>query len=160
MKNGRGAIPDVVIQFSWKNKKTYEEGAIDDMMNKGLEVDGGALSTIRPRLGYLIKVRFSKKRTLAGAMKDSKTQDMEGLDIYRLSHGTTIADACDANNANAEHWRYFPCGPEVFISITPQDLGITGFWAVLCGEYKIKASHLFREMQEYQTDRQSAGLAT
>ena len=156
----RGAIPDVVIQFSWKNKKTYEEGAIDDMMNRGLEVDGGDPSILRPTLGYLIKVRFSKKRTLAGAIKGSKTQDMEGLDIYRLSHGTTVADALDPNNHNAEHWRYFPGGPEVLITIKPQDLGITGFWAVLCGVYKIKASDLFGKMHRYQTNRQSAGLAT
>ena len=32
-----GSIPDVVIQFSWQNKKRYEEDAINDMMNLGLE---------------------------------------------------------------------------------------------------------------------------
>merc|ERR1712176_397083 len=145
---------------SWQNKKKYEEDAINDMMNEGLEFDHGDPSTIRPRLGYLIKVRFSKKRTLAGAIKGSKTRDMEGLDIYRLPHGTTIAHACDPNNANAEHWRYVAGGTEVFITIKPENLGITGFWAVLCGEYKIKVSDLFRKMQEYQTDRQGVGLAT
>ena len=157
---GLGPIPDVVIQFSWQNKKAYEESAIDDMMNRGLEHDHGAPSATCPALGYLIKARFSKKRTLPSAIKGSKTQDMEGLDIYRLSHGTTIADACDPNNPNAEHWRYVAGGPEVFITIKPQDLGITGFWAVLCGEYNIKASDLFRKMQENQTKRQAEGLAT
>ena len=65
-------IPDVVIQFSWKNPKGYEEDAINDMMNEGLESDHGSPPTSRPDLGYLIKVRFSKKRTLAGAIKGSK----------------------------------------------------------------------------------------
>jgi hypothetical protein len=53
-----GSIPDVIIQFSWQNRKTYEVEAIDEMMNQGLEKDHGPLSTTRPRLGYLIKVRF------------------------------------------------------------------------------------------------------
>ena len=154
---GDGPIPDVVIQFSWKNKKKYEEGAINDMMNRGLEVDDGDPSIIRPTLGYLIKVKFSKKRTLTGAIK---TQDMVGLDIYRLSHGATVADALDPNNHNTEHWCYVTGGTEVFITIKPENLGITGFWAVLCGEYKIKASDLFRKMQEYHTRRQLRGCAT
>ncbi|CAB9500529.1 hypothetical protein SEMRO_85_G045490.1 [Seminavis robusta] len=80
-----GSIPVVVlIQFSWKNKKKYKTEAIDDMMNRGLEHDHGSLSASRPTLGYLVKVRFSKKRTLVGAIKGSNTQDMEGLQIYRL----------------------------------------------------------------------------
>lgn len=53
-----GSIPDVIVQFSWKNQKKYEKEAINDMMTKGLEHDNGALSTYRPTLGYLIKVRF------------------------------------------------------------------------------------------------------
>jgi hypothetical protein len=32
-----GSIPDVVIQFSWKNTYVYEVAAINDMMNRGLE---------------------------------------------------------------------------------------------------------------------------
>ena len=75
-----------------------KEGIIDDMMNRGLEVDRGDPSIIRPTLGYLIKVRLSKIRTLAGTTKGPKTQDMEELDIYRLSRGTTVADALDPNN--------------------------------------------------------------
>ena len=128
---GLGSVPDVVIQFSWQNKYKYEEGAIDDMMNRALEKDHGALSTTCPTLGYLIKVKFSKKRTLPGA--DKKTQDMEGLDIFRLPHGMTIADACDPNNPNASLYHYVPTGPEYHITITPGDLGITGFWALVCG---------------------------
>jgi len=155
------SIPDVVINFSWKNPRSYEEEAIDDMMNRGLEQRNGTLSTDLPRLGYLIKVRFSKKRPLPNAIiKGSKTQDMEGLDIYRLTHGTTIADACDPNNSMADHWRYFDGGPDVFITIKPQDLGITGVWAVVCGEYKIKASDIFYELNDYHTKLQSDGLAT
>jgi hypothetical protein len=155
-----GSIPDAVIQFSWQNKLLYEEDAIDDIMNKGLKEDHGTASTIHPVLGYLIKVRFSKKRALPGAIKGSKTQDMEGLDIYRLQHGTTVADARDPNNPNAEHWRYAQGGQEVCITITPQHLGITGFWALLCGDYRIKASDIFDDMQRYQQKRQMKGLAT
>ena len=150
------SIPDVVINFSWKNTESYEEEAIDDMMNRGLEQRNGTLSTDLPRLGYLIKVRFSKKRS-----QGSNTRDiMEGLDIYRLTHGTTVADARDPNNSSADHWCYLVEGPDVFITIKPQDLGITGVWAVVCGDYKIKASALFDKMQNYHTKRQSDGLAT
>lgn len=156
---GKGPIPDVVIQFSWKNKKSYKEDAIDDMMNLGLEHDHGAPSTVRPRLGYLIKVRFSRKQKLPASVKDSETKTRYiGLDIFRLTHGTTIRDAQVANNPNANHWRYVPGGTEIFITFSPQDLGITGFWALLCGEYKIKASDLFQEIRDEHTNRQSSGL--
>jgi hypothetical protein len=111
-------------------------------------------------LGYLIKVKFSRKRRLEGAIKGSETQDMVGLDIYRLPHGTTIADARDPNNPNASHWYYVPGGPECLITITPGDLGITGFWALVCGEYTIKASDVFEEMQKFHRERQARGLAT
>ena len=37
----------------------YEEEVLDDMMTKGLEKEAGAVSTTRPSVGYLIKVRFS-----------------------------------------------------------------------------------------------------
>ena len=128
----KGAIPDVVIQFSWKNKTSYEEDAIDDMMNLGLEEDCGHPSTVRPRLGYLVKARFSKKRKLPGAInKGSETQDLEGLDIYRLTHGSTIKDAHATSNPSAEYQRYVSGGPEIFITIAPQDLGISGVWALL-----------------------------
>ena len=150
-------IPDVVIQFSWKNQLDYEVNAIDDMMNQGLESSGEGPSMIRPRLGYLIKVRFSrihKKRTPAGVIR---TQDMVGLDIYRLPYGTTVADARGANKHNAEHWCYVPGGPDVLITIKPEHLGITGLWAVLCGEYTIKASYLFKLMDEHHTKTQTKG---
>ena len=77
-----------------------------------------------------------------------------------MPHGTTIADAHDVNNLDAEVWEYTPGGPERFIVIGPQDLGITGIAAVLCGEYRMKASELFQDMQEYHIERQSDGLAT
>lgn len=155
-----GSIPDVVVQFSWKNQMKYEKEAIDDMMTKGLEHDHGALSTSRPTLGYLIKVKFSKKRNLPGAIKGSKTQDMEGLAVYRLPHGTTTADAHDVNNPNARVWDYFPGGPESFIVISPQDLSISGIKAMLCYEYRIKVSELFQAMQDYHKKRQAMGLAS
>lgn len=97
---------------------------------------------------------------LDGAIKGSKTQDIVGLDIYRLPHGTTIADAHNVKNPNAEMWHYTPGGPEIFILIAPQDLGITGIMAWLCGEYRIQASELFQNMQKSHTKRQSEGLAT
>ena len=155
-----GSVPDVIIQFSWKNKADYEVNAINDMMNQALEKDHGDLSTTRPTLGYLIKVRFSRKRKLPGARKGSQTQDMVGLDIYRLAHGTTVDDARDSTNPRAQHWQFAPGGHEVFITITPQELGITGGWAWLCGEYKIKASDIFDEMQNFHQNRQREGLAT
>ena len=157
--DGLGPIPDVVIQPSWQNKKSYEEDAINDMMNQGLEAENGVLSTTSPKLGYLIKVRFSKKRKLSNAsVRGAQTQDLEGLDIYRLTHGTTISDACDPNNPNADHWRYVPGGPEAYIVITPQSLGIAGSWAAWCGDYVTKASKLFREMDQLHTRRQLRGL--
>jgi hypothetical protein len=154
----RGSIPDVVIQFSWKNNQSYEEDAIDDMMNRGLEKDSGAPSTTRPAVGYLIKAKFSKKRTLAGAIKGSKTQDMVGLDIYRLPHGTTITDAKNTTNG-AEKWTYSPGGQDRHIVITPAELGIIGIWAMLCGEYRIPVSDIYEEMNSYQKERQNNMLA-
>jgi hypothetical protein len=153
-------VPDVVIQFSWKNKAQYEENAINDIMNNSLEKRNGAVSTSRPNLGYFVKIRFSKKRTLqmASTGTTSKTQDVEGLDIYRLSHGTTLADARNGNNPKASYWRYEPGGPEHFITIAPGDLGITGFWAFFCGGYSLKASEIFKEMQRMQTSLQRHGL--
>ena len=73
----KGAVPDVIIQFSWKNKKGYGEDAMDDMMNLSLENERGNLSRDRPRVGYLIKVRFSKKRPLPGSIKGTNTPDLE-----------------------------------------------------------------------------------
>ena len=64
----RGAVPDVVIQFSWRNKRGYEEEAMDEMMNDAAEIERGPASATCPRVGYLIKVRFKKKRTLANAL--------------------------------------------------------------------------------------------
>jgi hypothetical protein len=155
-----GSVPDVIVQFSWRNTQQYEEDAINDMMNLARDKERGSISTTRPTLGYLIKVKFSKKRTLEGSINGSETQDMVGLDIYRLPHGTTIADARDPNNPNASHWHYVPEGPECLITITPGDLGITGFWALMCGEYRIKASVVFDEMQKFHRECQARGLAT
>jgi hypothetical protein len=153
-----GSVPDVIIQFSWRNTQRYEEDAINDMMNRARDKQRGSKSTTRPTLGYLIKVKFSKKRRLE--INGSETQDMVGLDIYRLPHGTTIADARDPNNPNASLWHYVPEGPECLITITPGDLGITGFWALMCGEYRIKASVVFETMQKFHRERQAEGLAT
>ena len=48
-----GSIPDVVVQFWWKNPRAYEEDAMDAMMNRGLETEKGPLSTTRPAFGVL-----------------------------------------------------------------------------------------------------------
>ena len=79
---------------------------------------------------------------------------MEGLDTYRLPHGTTVSDARDPNISDAQRWRYVPGGREVYVTITPQDLGITGLWAWICGEYKIAASSIFESMQNFHLQRQ------
>ena len=149
-----GSVPDVIIQFSWKNTKAYEGKAINDMMTQSLEKDHGALSLTRPAVGYLIKVKFSRKRPLPGAIKGSLTQDIAGLDIYRLPHGTTIADAESATNG-AEKWTYSPGGgQDRAIVITPAELGITGIWAFVCGDYKISVSEIYKKINKYQKDRQ------
>jgi hypothetical protein len=153
------SVPDVVIQFSWQNKETYETEAIDDMMNHALEEECGDLSATRPTLGYLIKVKFSKPRKLQNPIKGSATQDVIGLDIYRLPHGTTIEDARNGTK-NASHHSYVPGGPEYLITITPGDLGISGFWAWWCGDYTISASLLYVQMRNFHEKRQRAGIAT
>lgn len=154
-----GAVPDVIIQFSWKNKKGYEEEAINDMMNFAREKERGSQSSELPRVGYLIKVRFSKKRPLPKAVKGSKTQDLEGLDVYRLPKGTRIEDA-DKGVNGASKWTYFPTGGDREIKILPHDLGITGFWAFLWGGYSIKLSRLFKDLNDYHVQRQDNGLTT
>jgi hypothetical protein len=168
-KNDTSPIPDVVIQFSWRNSFGYERDAIEDMLSKGLEYEGGPLSTDRPRLGYLIKMRFSKKRKIAGL----NTQDVAGLDIYRLPYGTTVEQALDLNNSCAEHWSYEPGDPEVLISIRREDLGIPSTFgsrflrsiADLVGidsgdVYMMKASEIYTRMHNLHAGRQKRGLAT
>ena len=135
-------IPDAVVQFVWKKRRAYKIQAINDMMNRGLEVERGQPSKNLPRVGYLIEARFSKKRKRDGR------RVTKGLDIYRLTHGTTVADACDRNNPNAQHLRYVSGGPEVFITIKAEELGITGFGAWLCGDYTMKASKLFQDLTD------------
>lgn len=83
---------------------------------------------------------------------------MVGLDIYRLPHGTTISDAENLTNGAAK-WTYKPGGQDCDIAITPLDLGITGIWAMLCGEYRIPASEVYAKMSKYQKDRQLRKLA-
>jgi hypothetical protein len=153
------SIPDVVIQFSWKNTFAYEKSAMDDIMNQGLEKRGGPLSTTCPRVGYLIKVRFSRRRSLA-AFPGRTTQDMVGLDIYRLVHGTTIDDARNATNRGAELLRYTEGGEDILIVIKPEDLGITGWFAAWrLGSYVLKASEMFHEVNEMHKALQAEGLA-
>ena len=152
-----GAVPDVVIQFSWKNKRGYEEEAINDMMNKAVEIERGQPSLTCPRVGYLIKVRFQKKRTLANASKGSKTQDMGGLDVYRLPRGTTIDDAINGTNG-ASKFTYTPGGQDHIIDITPADLGFTT--PLTWDGFQIHMSSIFGEMDAYHKRRQQNSPAT
>ena len=85
---------------------------------------------------------------------------MVGLDIYRLSHGTKLADARDPINNDAEFMQYAPGGQEILIVTKPEALGITGFSSLLCGSYTTKASKIFAEMEAYHKNRQARGLAT
>jgi hypothetical protein len=153
-----GAVPDFVIQFSWRNKRGYEEEAMDEMMNDAAEIERGPASATCPRVGYLIKVRFKKKRTLANAVKGSKTQDIGGLDIYRLPHGTTIEDAINARDG-ASKFTYVPGGPDYNISISSQDLGLTSPQVAWNG-FEIRASRIFDDMDAYHKKRQQKLLAT
>lgn len=153
-----GSIPDVIIQFSWKNNLDYEDNAISDMMTQGCEQDHGNRSQCHPRVGYLIKVTFSKKRLLNGAIKVTKTQDLHGIDIYRLPYNTTLQDAVNQTNGASKR-RYEPGDEDSEIVITPQDLGITAFWAIICGSYKLSVAGIYETMNEYQLQRQQKLLA-
>ena len=61
-----GAMPDVVIQFSWKNSSSRKDDAIDDMMNRALETERGSPS------GFLNKVRISKNTRSLKLAKGSR----------------------------------------------------------------------------------------
>jgi hypothetical protein len=150
-----GSVPDVIIQFSWRNSKKYETKAIDDMMTKALESRFGAVSTARPTLGYLFKVKFANEAapTIKRQTPTPKIQGtMGGLHIYRLPHDTrTAADALSntTNNGGASVHYYEPGGPEddCLITIIPADLRITGFWqSWRCGNYTLKASDVFARL--------------
>lgn len=153
-----GAVPDVVIQFSRRNKRGYEEDAIDEMMNDAVEIERGPKSVTCPRVGFLIKVRFKKKRTLQNALKGSKTQDMGGLDLYRLPHGTTVDDAINGTGG-ASKVTYVPGGPDNHIDITAQDLGFPGTPPVAWNGFQIQMSRIFVEMDTYHKKRQQNLLA-
>lgn len=154
-------MPDVIIQFSWENKKPYEQGAIDDIMNYGLDREEGAPSQF-PRLGYLIKVILSKKRTLHSG---NPTQDLEGIRIYRQPKGTTLEDATNDRNG-AQYWIYKPndatYSREVKITVTAEDLGIAGleawYFRRRVGNMVLCASEIFKDMQAEQLKRQNDGL--
>jgi hypothetical protein len=146
------ALPDVVIQFSWQNSFEYKKQAIEDMLSKGLECEGGPLSKDRPRLGYLIKVRFSDKLKMAGL----GAPDLVGLDVYRLPHGTTVKQALDPNDSSAEYMCYECGGPDVLVSIRAKDLGtMEGSGA----DYTMCASDIFAKMREYHMQCQMRGQA-
>ena len=127
------------------------------MMNRALETERGSPSQHCPRVGYSIKVKFSKKRPLPGACEGDKTQDLQGLGVYRLEHGTAVDDA--TNNVNgATKWTYSPHGSDSEIRVRPEDRGITGFWSLLWGGCRIKVSEIFDEMNAYHQKTPGNGV--
>ena len=109
--------PDVVFQFSWGNSKGYEIEAIDDMMNRvHTSYTSHQPNNEPPRLGFLLKVRFKRKK------RDSKGRKiLRCLDVYRIPHGATYEDA-KANRKGASHSVYTPGGQDVVMQVTAQDL--------------------------------------
>ena len=115
-----------------------------------------------PRLGYLIKVILSKKRTLHSG---NPTQDLEGIQIYRQPKGTTLEDAL-SNRNGAQYWIYKPNDAtyscEVEITVTAEDLGIAGleawYFRRRVGNMVLRASEIFKDMQAEQLKRQNDGL--
>jgi len=108
--------PDVVIQFSWKNGDSYEEKAIDDMMNRADVVPQANNSP--PKLGYLLEIRTkASKRTANGRLI------LQAIDVHRIPRGATKQDAIN-NTKGASYSRCMQGGPDVVIQITPNDLGI------------------------------------
>lgn len=131
--------PDVVIQFSWKNGSSYEQEAIDDMMNRALvKYNPPQSNNSPPRVGYLIKVRTNaKKRT-----SDNRLI-LRAIDVFKIPHGSTYNDAINNRNG-ASYSRYEPGGPEVLVRITPSDLGDTSTPAP--PTFEIKVSELFDDL--------------
>jgi hypothetical protein len=114
-------------------------------------------------VGYLIKARFSKRRKRdKGTIGRRRTRDLVGLDIYRLAHGTTVADALDPANERAEFAQYTRGGKDVDVVITPEDLGIAPlgwFAAWRLGSYVLKASRIFESVDAEHKALQAEGLA-
>ena len=131
--------PDVVIQFSWKNGDSYEEKAIDDMMNRTLVVyNPPQANNSPPKLGYLIKIRTkANKRTADDRLI------LRAIDVYRIPNGATKQDAIK-NRKGASYSRYQPGGTDVLIQITPEDLGDTT--TPPPPTFTIKASDLFNDL--------------
>jgi hypothetical protein len=130
---------------------------MDDMMTLSLENERGARSQDLPRVGYPIRVLYSKKRArVPGAT--TTTRDLKGLDIYRLPHGTTVHDATDGSNG-ASKWTYsLTNGPDSEIHILPEDLGIAS--PSLWDGYRLPVSDIFDEMNCFHKERQDNGLDT
>ena len=128
--------PDVVFQFSWANTMSYEERAIDDMMNRAqvhyvpIQQHNDA-----PKVGYLVKVRRSSKRDARDRVL------LNQLDIYCLPRGTTLEDAA-ANWNGATHESFSPGDLEVLIRVTAQDLDIPVGTAGIPSDFVIRASKI------------------
>ena len=80
------------------------------------------------------------------------TQDLAGMDMYRLPHGTTVEDAINGVNGARKFTYVDGGGTDGEIVITPTDLGLTEpcDW----NGFAMQASTIFREMNDYHKERQ------
>ena len=138
--------PHVFFEFSWKTSESEERETIDTLMNEYQVDPNAALYT--PRVGYVVKARFQR---IQQGITLQRPSNLVGLDVYRVPRGCTLHDAENDQNG-AQHWAYQPNGPEVLITITAAELGITGFWGWMFGGLKVKCSYLFKEIKEALPD--------
>ena len=102
--------PHVIIQFGWANEDTYEEYAIDDMMNyAGVGSKYSALG--RPNVAYLIKAVWKGKRG---------ESPVTGFDIYQVRQDELRKDASPALYRVGGDGE----GENLQISISAVDMGI------------------------------------
>lgn len=120
--------PDVVINFSWENKWEAEVNAMNDMMNIG----GLGNTNVQPHVGFLIKI-----------IKSGNPRVATGLNIYRIPRGCTVDDAINGTNG-ASHFVYTHGQMnDVFIEITPEELGFEGRWARVSPSFRLSMKELW-----------------
>jgi len=90
--------PDVVLQFSWGNDKSYDIEAINAMMNRAVATFASQqLDNEAPKLGFLVQIRLiAKKRT------NNDRRILNCVDVYRIPRDTTYEDA-KLNRNGASH---------------------------------------------------------
>mmetsp|Transcript_14316 Transcript_14316/g.39819 ORF Transcript_14316/g.39819 Transcript_14316/m.39819 type:complete len:295 (+) Transcript_14316:100-984(+) len=117
--------PDVVFQFSDGNTFAKEEEAMNLIMIGGIGAGNEG-----PRVGFLLKLREVAGNTM-------------GIDIYKVPHGRTVADAM--NQANGATHIVYTHGQaaDVIIETTPEEMGIDGIWTHLCPSFKLSMKKLW-----------------